>query len=239
MGGMHRGSALDRWVQRFHDRWETNAQFRATVSGLLALVMLLGLCSCMLVTASVTNAALGGILGTGSDVPTTSQVNADTGTGPLKSTSVFPTSTTVFNVGPSPAVAPIPTSGTPPPTATPAPTDTPIPTSTPCQSNCGNGGGGPKASVTVTGWSPGTWQTGGNASISVHTSIPNDPVNINIKFPQSTVLSAGSSFTQTDGNGNGTFSFTVPNPSCAGGGQASAWVSEMTGDSLTVGIPCD
>lgn len=238
MGGMQRGSALDRMVRRFHDRWETNRQFRSTMSAALAVIILLSLCSCMLATATVTNAALGGILGTGSDVPTTAQLKADTGTGPLKGAASFPTSTVVFTVGPSPAASPIPASGTPPPTATAAPTATPVPTDTPCVSNCGGGGGGGgNVRITVTGWSPATWTGGAGASISVHTSVPNDGVNMIISFPQGTVLSAGTSFSGTDGSGNGTFSFTAAG--CSGGGQATALVEAQNGNSTEVKVPCN
>ena len=201
-------SWLDQWVYRFQHRWETNAQYRAAVSGVCGLVLIVLMCSCTGLLATVANAGLAGLGGGGGANGGT----GNTGTKQLGSVQSFPTSTIPpYTVATIPS-GNIPDSQTPGPTPTipPAPTD--VPTATPCQTGCGGGGGGGggggSGSVSATA-SPTPWRSGAQGQVNVSTSSPNIPINIIISFPNgATVLNNGAG--QTDGSGNYTFAFTVP-----------------------------
>src|SRR5258707_12299956 len=58
-------SWLDSLVYGFQHRWETNPQYRAAVSGVAGLAMVLVLCACLGVLTTAANAALAGFGGGG------------------------------------------------------------------------------------------------------------------------------------------------------------------------------
>src|SRR5258707_5770693 len=73
-------SWLDSLVYGFQHRWETNPQYRAAVSGVAGLAMVLVLCACLGVLTTAANAALAGFgVGGGNGLLHTN----DTGTGQL------------------------------------------------------------------------------------------------------------------------------------------------------------
>ena len=72
-------SWLDHFVRRFQDRWETNPQYRAMVSGVVGLALILTLCTCTGLMTVVSNNALASLgLTNGSNG---SRFNSNTGTG--------------------------------------------------------------------------------------------------------------------------------------------------------------
>src|SRR5215469_10502787 len=109
-----RVSWLDYMVRRFQDRWETNPQYRAMISGVVGLTLILTLCTCTGLMTLVTNnalASLGLTNGNGSN-----NINSTTGTGKEGAGLTFPTAT--FNTVPvtvTPVGTGIPSSQTPPP----------------------------------------------------------------------------------------------------------------------------
>jgi hypothetical protein len=201
-------SFLDEFVGRFRHRWHTDSQYRAMMSGVFAVVVLVSLCLCAGITSTVANNVFygAGLASSGSQDP-----NAAPTSGTLQGFASFPTaSLPPWTPGAIPPPNPAPVSQTPIPTATSLPTATPVPGDTPCTSSCGGGGGGgQKATVTVT-WSPATW-TGGFMVVNVHTSVPNDGVNLLIKnCAGGTVLNNGNGV--TDSNGDYTFTFPIAEP---------------------------
>jgi hypothetical protein len=145
---IRRPSWLDQWVYRFQHRWETNPQYRAAVSGVCGLVLIVLMCSCTGILATVTNSALAGAGGGNG-----STGNTNTGAATVQAQATFPTMTIPpYTVSTIPA-GNIPNSQTPPPGPTATPTDLPAtPTDTP-----GGPGGGPAG--TCSGTSAGaTWQ---------------------------------------------------------------------------------
>jgi hypothetical protein len=208
---------LDDLLDRFRERWITQPQFRAMASGVVALVVLVGLCTCGAITSAITNNALAGA-GFG---PGGSSGQPQGGGGVLQAAAEFPTPTIApWPTGVIPGYQPVPASQTPIPTPTPVPTATPWPTATTCISNCG-GGGGPTVQLTITGWAPSPWtECAGGAkclSVTVHTSVPYDGVNLIItRCDGLQVLNnSGGAGAATDGSGNYTFTFTQANPTLA------------------------
>ena len=208
-------------IHRFQDRWETDRQFRAMLSGVLGIVMIVALCSCMGVVTTVANSALASVNAArdaGGDA--TNSQNVNTGTSQVKAQPTFPTAT----VPPWPQSGPptygvIPSSQTPLPSPTLEPTATALPTATPCQTNCGGGGGGGGGGgfgATVTGsGSPATWKAGSAASFTVHSDPGGVGLAIIISFPGGgTYLDENGE--QTDGSGNYTSHFSVPGGTSAG-----------------------
>ncbi len=202
---MFERSWLDRFVRRFQDRWETNAQYRAAVTGVVGLGMVLLLCVCMLLVATTANSALAsfGLTSSNNDANT----QGSSGSRTLGGVATFPIATfPPFQTPAIPPVSTLPDSGTPPP----APTDTPIPTdtptATPCTSNCGGGGGGPNP-----------WVRGQTGNLIFHTSSPNVQIGLIYNIPgcvTNTVEPAG----QTDGSGNGTISYQLQSCTATGTG---------------------
>jgi hypothetical protein len=128
---VNRPSWLDYFVRRFQDRWETNPQYRAMVSGGVGLVLILTLCTCTGVMTVVSNNALVslGLASSGNG----SNINSNTGTNKLTGGSTFPTATfnTVPTGGATPIGSPIGNSTTPVPSTTVAPTEGADPTAAP------------------------------------------------------------------------------------------------------------
>ena len=231
---MRRMTWLDALVYRFQHRWETSPQYRAATAGVVGLVLVLLMCSCMGVISLTANSALAGIGLAGSS--TSDSGSANTGTSRLTEAQVIPTNTLPAYTPPQIPNVDIPSSLTPMPSPTDVPTPTPQPTATPCQPNCGGGGGGGGGggSVTATA-SPTPWVGGQGAQVDVVTSTPNTGVNIIINFSNgATILNNGQG--QTDGSGNYTFSFTVP--SSVTGGQADVVIMAASGAGTTIHQRC-
>src|SRR5258708_39341300 len=180
---MTRRTWLNDLLERFQHRWETNPQYRAAMSGVLGLVFLSGIGSCVGALTATTGSVLGALGLGGSN---NGQAQAHSGGRDVKGVASFPIATVNL---PSPSTIPddptLTTSGTPLPTASTAPTPTDTPTATPCTSNCGGGGGGggcKNCTVTDSG-SPNPFVHGQNATISVHTSQPHIQINIIAYIP--------------------------------------------------------
>ncbi len=214
---LRRPSVLDRTLQRWQHRWETDRQFRAAWSGVAGLVIIVALCACMGTVSTLVSATISGLAGASSGSPKASIGTPDTNTGQIGAAQSFPTFTSQALPQPSyPPVDKIPNSKTPLPTATAAPTPTDPPTATPCISNCGGGGGGGGGGGTVTGTpSPTVWNGGKSVHFTVHTSAPNVGLALIITFPGGgTVLDENGE--QSDSNGNYTSSFKTPSGISAG-----------------------
>lgn len=133
---MGRRSWLDSIVYRFQHNWETNPQYRAAVSGVVGLVLILSLCTCMGVLNRTAGAALAAVgLGTGDAGPLGTP---NTGTNRVGCCNSFPTPTVLYPTNGPPPLATVPESQTPPP----YPTATDVPTATDTPTPGGGGGGG-------------------------------------------------------------------------------------------------
>lgn len=239
---------LERAIRRFQHRWETEPRYRAQMSGVLGLLVLVSLCGGVFAVGNVATAGLSALgLGGGRLGPIGTPT---TGSKLVNGTLTFPTPTVVLAPGSAPAPSPIPNSQTPIPSPTPTPTPTPsptptdVPTPTPCQANCGGPtpSPGPGATVNVTGWAPAAWRNNQSASVTAHTSVPNDPINFIVFFNSSgvTVLSASNyPNLQTDGAGNVTFGFQVPAGACSLGSTAKVSVqAQFGGYGPDAFVPC-
>jgi hypothetical protein len=202
---------LDEIVARFRDRWETSPAYRARMSGVIGLAVLMGICSCMVIASLIANSAFASVgFGSGGGGPVAQQQN---GGGGVDVAQTFPTSAIpTWDPQDTPVSAVAPTSNATAPTPTPIPTATDIATSTPCYSGCGGGGGGGGGViVSITGWTPGRWNACSSATpcyATVHTSVPSTPFNINYTGCNNAPYPAYAQGT-TDANGNYTFTVTV------------------------------
>src|SRR5579863_2857457 len=89
---MRRQSKLDRFVYGFQHRWETDRQFRATMSGAIGLLVILSLCSFVGLATGFTNVALARFGGAQS--PNAQSSNSqNTGTKAFDNPTSFPTNT--------------------------------------------------------------------------------------------------------------------------------------------------
>jgi hypothetical protein len=160
---------LDHLIHRFQHRWETNAQFRAAMSGVLGLGLIIFLCVGVAGVNAFATTALAAVgFGSGSN---RNQGNLDPGGQIVNGNWTFYTPTVAdWKSGGTPGSNPIPDSQTPQPSPTPTATPLDAPTATPCKSNCG--GGGQTGNVTAS-WAPIPWQsTSGTVTFTVHTSDP-------------------------------------------------------------------
>jgi len=216
-------------VYNFQHRWETDRQFRAALSGVLALVALLALCACLGVATTFANVALANFGNAGQNGSNGGSLN--TGTGPLTGSQAIPTNTVPLWSPPNiPPASPNPNSQTPAPSPTPSPTPTDPPTATPCASNCGGGGGGSSGTVTAAAWSPSPWKPGSNGSVTIHTSSPNVQLLVfSIQYPGGSPIVVNV-FGTTDGSGNYVYSVSVP--AGVGNGQVDLFVKANFSDGL-------
>lgn len=225
-----RPSWLDAMVEQFQHRWETNAQFRAMVSGVAGLVMVVGLCAVLGVSATFAN-AIGGSLGGGSGNSFISQAGPN-----AQSTDVaFPMTTLTPWPAPNiPGAAPIPASQTPQPSPTsqPTPTDVPVPTGQPGGGGNGGGGGG---GGSITGTNPAPLKGGQPGSVLVQTKHPNTQVLINIVWP-SGVSDFPAGQGSTDSSGNGSIQINAVPVGCNGAVQIHALASD--GSQFSTSLPC-
>ncbi|WIG59572.1 MAG: hypothetical protein OJF49_002319 [Ktedonobacterales bacterium] len=169
---MLRATWLDRIVHRFQHRWETNAQYRAAVSGVVGLVVILSMCACMGVMTTAANATLAS-LGLGSASTSTGSSNTNTGTNTHTANEKFPISTPFSATNPPAPLSTIASSGTAGPDPTPTATDTPVPTDTPGGGGGGGGGGACSGGNSGVSWSlsPCPMHVGDNVTLTFTTSI--------------------------------------------------------------------
>lgn len=206
----NRASWLDHIVYSFQHRWETNPQYRAAVSGVVGLVLVVMMCACTGVVSAATSAALAGI-GIGGSGATNSSGggNLSTGTNPITHAKTFPTSTIVLNPGSMPGVSQLQNSNTPAPHPTATPTDTPV-----------RGGGGPVTTCNGAQGS-GAWRLdpcplvhGQTGTLTiVDKKHPGAATNVVIEFCSASscaqVYPPNAGY-KLDGSGVETISFTVP-----------------------------
>ncbi|MGE5333728.1 MAG: hypothetical protein ACM3N4_03435 [Nitrososphaerota archaeon] len=233
-----RANALDRVIHRFQDRWETDRQFRAMLSGVSGLVMVVALCACMGVVTTVANSTLAGV--SAARNTNNAPQNNNTGTGQIQAQPTFPTAT----VPPWPQSGPptysiIPSSQTPVPSATVRATATPTATAT-------VGGGGPGGLPTTCQGSQGgsAWQLqpcpqlAGKAGTLIISApkYPNAALNIVIGF--GSCNNCGIDYPpgtySLDASGNASIGYTVP----AGAANSTVPISGMIniGGGPTLGI---
>jgi hypothetical protein len=223
-----RVNALDQMVHRFQDRWETDHQFRTMVSGVLGLVMIVALCSCMGVVTTVANSALAGV-SAARDTNASAQNNS-TGIGQIKAQPTVPTAT----------VAPWPQSGPPaytiiPSSQTPVPSATVEATATSTPNLSGGPTGGGTLPTTCQGSQGGSaWQLipcpqragqGGTLVISAP-KYPNAALNIVLSLgscDNCTYLFTPQQGYKLDATGNASISYTVP----AGAANSTVPISGM------------
>ena len=156
---------LDHLIHRFQHRWETNPQFRAAMSGVLGLSLIIFLCVGVVgVNAAATRVLAAVGFGSGGG----NQANLDPGGQIVNGNWTFYTPTVPdWKGGATPGSNPIGNSQTPQPSPTPTATPQDAPTATPCRSNCG--GGGQTGNVSAS-WNPATWTSGLQPTFTVHTT---------------------------------------------------------------------
>jgi hypothetical protein len=236
---------LDHLIHRFQHRWETNPQFRAAMSGVLGLSLIIFLCVGVAGVNAVATRVLAavGIGGGGNQ----GQDNLSPGGQIVNGNWTFYTPTVPdWKGGATPGSSPIGDSQTPQPSPTPTATPPDAATATPCKSNCGGGGGG----VTITAAcspSPCQWRQGQPATLTFHTSRPNNPINMFIHWSNGADwLSAGGQYgspQSTDGSGNAIWTFTVAgSPLCGSSPPVRVDYSTKSGGGSAYGptltIPC-
>jgi hypothetical protein len=135
---MRRESWLDHIVYGFQHQWETKPQYRAAVTGVIGLVVVLTMCSAMLLLSTSANSALAAIgLGAANSAPAGTP---NTGTKGVNGYLQFQTPVVTYPPQSPPVVATIPQSQTPLPG--PTATDTPQATDTPPPGQQGSCNGG-------------------------------------------------------------------------------------------------
>ncbi|HLZ24243.1 MAG TPA: hypothetical protein VKQ30_19190 [Ktedonobacterales bacterium] len=235
---IRRPSWLDQWVYRFQHRWETNAQYRAAVSGVCGLLLIVLMCSCTGILATVTNSAFAGAGGGNSG----GLGNTNTGAANVQAQATFPTMTIPPYTVSTIQAGSIPDSQTPPPGPTATPTDLPAtPTDTP-----GGGGGGPQGACSGASGG-GTWQLspcpqthGQSGSLIIQdAAYANHTVNIVISFGQCsgttscTYLYTPAQGYHLDGNGYMMLTYTVPQQAQPNVAPESGMVNITNGPTIT------
>jgi len=237
---MFERSWLDRFVRRFQDRWETNAQYRAAVTGVVGLGMVLLLCVCMLLVATTANSALASFGLTSSN--NNADVNSNTGTNKVQQAASFPTATFApFQTPAIPPVGTIASSQSPQPNATP--TDTPndaTPTDTPGGGNnapfiCSGGGSG----VTWT-FNPCPLMVGQSGTLTIRApGYPNTYTNILVNFGycpngDCTVDDPPTGPYHTNSAGKEVISFTVASDVQVGGPPVNGMIQFAGGPTVSI-----
>lgn len=206
---------LNAFIERFHERWETQPTFRTTWSILGSAVALIGLCTCMLIATNVGTNLLGSNFGApiSKDKVVIGGGNASGTNFPLPT---LPPAATDTSGLPASPVATVSVEVTATPTATPGmqtPSDTPTPS------------GSVTPTGTVTGPPPVTaqqvenpWQAGQRGHLNNITTSPAQPnvqVTISLQFgsdPTCKTTPDPLPAIQLDGNGQhqGNVGFNVP-----------------------------
>lgn len=239
---------IDLMIHRFQHRWETDRQYRAAMSGVFGLLLIVVLCSgvgLLDLTATRVLAAVGFQV-PGTNGGNSAQHNTDTGVvvGDVRQ---FPTATiSSWSNQVTPPASTVPASGTPFPTPTPTVTPTDVATTGPCTSNCGGGGGQPAGHISAT-WSPQTWASGQQgAAFTVHATDNNGNPVAGVGIAIIYTWRGGGTWLDesnktTDSNGNYTSYPTVGN--CLSGGDKAYVQAGFPGHSNPVSntwlIPCN
>lgn len=213
---MRRPTWLDRIVYGFQHRWETAPQFRAMASGLVGLVLILIMCSCMGVLNATASSALAAI-GLGGSTNVSAQGTPNTGTNQVNGYQAIPTPTVIYPTGVVPPQATVPQSQTPPPNVTPTSAPSPTPTDTPTSGGGGGGGGGScNGGGNGTTWVIGTCPPHAGKVVTLTINAPghgNQQLGLEIKWGGTSSDSACFWIfqpTTLDSNGSWTNSQTVP-----------------------------
>jgi hypothetical protein len=236
---MMRPSWLDALVERFQHNWETNPQYRAIVSGVAGLVVIVGLCAVMGVSASFAGAVGNSLAGSGGSGNSFVSQN---GSHAQATQPTYPWVTlTPWPAPIIPNASPIGASQTPQPTPTFAPTPTlaPTPTCDPSANNCGGGGGGgggggDKITVTI---SPTTFANGTAIIAYIHTSMPNEGYAISITWPTGGFVPQGIRG-QVDGSGNASAPIGKIPGGCPGGTLKLWVVTQNNASGVTAVFNC-
>jgi hypothetical protein len=234
---MHSGNVLDRLIERFQHRWETDRQWRAAMSAALALLATVGLCAGVLGVSRVATGILTGLGFITGSQPQDSGA-PDTGARLVNGQLQFPTPTESWTVGTPPPVSTIANSQTPVPSATSAPTPSPTPTS---------GGGGPANCMThggggTTSLSPCPQIHGQSGTLTITTSKRYAGAQLNI------LLNLGSCSDNCtydwppgtyalDTNGNVTITYQVPHDANVNPTPISGMVNIAGGPTLSIQGP--
>lgn len=211
----NRTSWLDHLVFTFQHRWETNAQYRAAVSGFVGLALIVTMCACTGVVSAATSAALAGIGLGGSPAGPSSGGKVVTGTKLINGAKSFPTSTVVLTPGTVPGASQLPNSQTPAPHPTAVPTatsDTSTPTATPPGGSVTTCNGNQGTATWVLNPCPLTHGQSGTLTI-VDKRHPGASTNVVIDFCAASscalVFPPNGGY-KLDGSGRETISFVVP-----------------------------
>lgn len=232
---MVRKSWLDGMIENFQHRWETNPQYRATMSGVLGIVFLVFMCSCVSIVSIGANTVLNS-LGFGSASSNAASGDQNTGSQVVHGAVSIPIATVTLGTPQAIPQTTLLPSGTPLPTPTTSPTATATATATPCTSNCGGGGGGKKGTISGTPV-PATWIAGANVILHIHSSAPNIGYSLIINLPGYAVPDLKQPTGRyTDGSGNDDYPYTVPSYVTAGTGQIT--ITGADGSGGTALIPC-
>lgn len=211
----NRASWLDQIVYAFQHRWETNPQYRAAVSGVVGLALVITMCACTGVVSAATSAALAGI-GLGGSGAYSTGGSLGTGTNRVKGAKSFPTPTVVLAPGAGGGVSQLPNS------QTPIPHPTAIPTAT--RDTSGGGGPNPPGTIVTTcngaqgsaSWvlNPCPLVSGQSGTLTiVDKKHPGASTNVVIDFCSASSCAQvypPSGGYKLDGSGIETISFTVP-----------------------------
>lgn len=206
---------LDRILQNWQHRWETNRQFRAVWSGVAGLVIVVSLCACMGAVSTLVTHTVAGFTGANNTSANQLATQGQGSGGQIGAAQSFPTFTAPALPQPSyPAVDKIPNSQTPMPSPTAQPTATAAPTATD-----GGGFGGPL--VCSGGGSGGNWSLSpcpqihgqtGTLTIVDHGQA-GKAINVVLDFCESNcaLLFTPAQGYKLDGSGTVSISYTVPN----------------------------
>jgi hypothetical protein len=231
---------LDHLIHRFQHRWETNPQFRAAMSGVLGLSLIIFLC----IGVAGVNAAASRVLGAvGFGSSGGNQGNIDPGGQIVNGNWIFYTPTVQdWKGGGTPGSSPIANSQTPQPSPTPTGTPQDAPTKTPCVSNCGGGGG--QTGTLTPSWTPATWSSGmPNGAFTLHATnqsgAPQQGVGLSLLFNWGTTTWLDQNNQRTDANGNYT-SHPPSTGTCPNSHQFTVKVQSVwpTHKDDTFSIPC-
>jgi len=224
---------LDPYIFSFQRRWETNRQFRATASAVIALTATILLCACVTLATTLATGAIARAGGPAGGAHTGSQ---NTGTNAFSNPTGYPTNTIPAWAPPVyPAVSPIPNSKTPAPSPSAAPSVSPSPTPTggPVVTTCNGASQG-----IVWSLSPCPQRAGQTGTLTIQApAYKNRGVNIILSFG---CIGAGCTLdyqpTTTRLNVNGALSISYPVPAAAANSQVdiSGFIQPTGGPQVSI-----
>jgi len=231
---LRRPSVLDRMLQRWQHRWETDRQFRAAWSGVAGLLIVLSLCACLCTVSTLVTHTVAGFTGANSNASQFAAQGQGSG-GQVSAAQSFPTFTSPALPQPSiPADGKIPNSQTPVPSPSAQPTATAATTAKTGgqvpQGNC-NGSNG------TLNWEldPCPQIHGQSGSLVINDRAhPNHTLNVvlNLGSCGSCTMLYPPGTRSLDGNGSLTISYQVPGDANVGGAPISGLIQISGGPSL-------